>query len=156
MREKQQMKKLTFNQNLYKLLIFLTLCISFVFSTVSVEAIVQEEIEVVAKTPISGKVQDVPQGEIPVANVKSAEEPSGDLEEIPELEPEVKPKSVLFKFAIAILWVIISSLIIYFSLMSYKRISSRTNFGIDVEENTLNAPKNFKEAINLFLKKTKD
>lgn len=126
-----------------------------IFSGTSVSAVVQEEINVAVKTPVSESLQDVPKKEILVSNIKPLTEPLGELEEIPELQPEVKPKSTLFKFAIAILWVLISSIIIYFSLMSYKKISSRTDFGIDAEENTLNAPKNFKEAINLFLRKTK-
>ena len=114
-----------------------------------------DEIEVVAKTPV---VQDnVPVAEVPVANLQSEDVTIKDIDEIQDEDTFKKPNSnVLIKFFIAIAWVIISSLIIYFSLISYKKLSGKPEFGIDVEENTLDTPKNFKEAINLFIKKTRE
>lgn len=117
--------------------------------------ITDDEIEVVAKTPT---VQDnVPVAEVPVANLQSEDVTIKDIDEIQDENTFKKPNSnVLIKFFIAIAWVIISSLIIYFSLISYKKLSGKPEFGIDVEENTLDTPKNFKEAINLFIKKTRE
>ena len=123
---------------------------------VTVFAVVtDDEIEVVAKTPV---VQDnVPVAEVPVANLQSEDVTIKDIDEIQDEDTFKKPNSnVLIKFFIAIAWVIISSLIIYFSLISYKKLSGKPEFGIDVEENTLDTPKNFKEAINLFIKKTRE
>lgn len=121
-------------------------------------AVVQEdEIEVVAKTPT---VQDnVPVAEVPTSNLQQVQEDVTikDIDEIADEDTFKKPNSnVLIKFFIAIAWVVISSLIIYFSLISYKKLSGKPEFGIDVEENTLETPKNFKEAINLFIKKTRE
>ena len=117
--------------------------------------ITDDEIEVVAKTPT---VQDnVPVAEVPVANLQSEDVTIKDIDEIQDEDTFKKPNSnVLIKFFIAIAWVIVSSLIIYFSLISYKKLSGKPEFGIDVEENTLDTPKNFKEAINLFIKKTRE
>lgn len=111
------------------------------------------DIEILTKSPVTGI-----EGEVPVSNVKVQEEDViKDIEEIPNEDRFKKSKpNVLLKFFIAIAWVVVSSLIIYFSLVSYKKISKKPEFGIDVEENTLEAPKNFKEAINLFIKKTRD
>ena len=117
--------------------------------------VTDDEIEVVAKTPT---VQDnIPVAEVPVANLQSEDVTIKDIDEIQDEDTFKKPNSnVLIKFFIAIAWVIISSLIIYFSLISYKKLSGKPEFGIDVEENTLDTPKNFKEAINLFIKKTRE
>lgn len=117
--------------------------------------VTDDEIEVVAKTPT---VQDnVPVAEVPVANLQSEDVTIKDIDEIQDEDTFKKPNSnVLIKFFIAIAWVIVSSLIIYFSLISYKKLSGKPEFGIDVEENTLDTPKNFKEAINLFIKKTRE
>lgn len=117
--------------------------------------VTEDEIEVVAKTPT---VQDnVPVAEVPTANLQQSEDVTiKDIDEISD-ENFKKPNSnILLKFLIAIGWVIISSIIIYFSLISYKKLSKKPEYGIDVEENTLDTPKNFKEAINLFIKKTRD
>ena len=117
--------------------------------------VTDDEIEVVAKTPV---VQDnVPVAEVPVANLQSEDVTIKDIDEIQDEDTFKKPNSnVLIKFVIAIAWVMISSLNIYFSLISYKKLSGKPEFGIDVEENTLDTPKNFKEAINLFIKKTRE
>ena len=104
-----------------------------------------DEIEVVAKTPA---VQDnVPVAEVPTANLQQPQEDVTikDIDEIADEDAFKKPNSnVLIKFFIAIAWVVISSLIIYFTLISYKKLSGKPEFGIDVEENTLDTPKNLK------------
>ena len=120
-------------------------------------AVPEDEIEIVSKSATT-QTNSAPVAEVPVANLKSDEEITiKDIDELQDNDTFKKPNSnILLKFFIAIAWVIISSLIIYSSLISYKKLSGKTEFGIDVEENTLDTPKNFKEAINLFIKKTRE
>ncbi len=140
---------------LKKLIILIAIVIPLFFS-ITAFAVDDEitDIEILTKTPVTGIAE-----EIPISNIKavSEEEVIKDIDELQEEErfKQTKP-NVLLKFFIAMAWVIISSLIIYFSLISYRKISKKQEFGIDVEENTLEAPKSFKEAINLFIKKTRD
>ena len=139
---------------LKKIIILIAIVIPLFFG-ITVFAVDDEitDIEILTKTPVTGVA-----GEVPVSNIQVKEEDV--IKDIDELADEDRFKksrpNVLLKFFIAIAWVVISSLIIYFSLVSYKKISKNPEFGIDVEENTLDAPKNFKEAINLFIKKTRD
>lgn len=136
-------------------IILIAIVMPLICGVTAFAVLTDDEIEVVAKTPV---VQDnVPVAEVPVANLQSEDVTIKDIDEIQDEDTFKKPNSnVLIKFFIAIAWVIISSLIIYFSLISYKKLSGKPEFGIDVEENTLDTPKNFKEAINLFIKKTRE
>ena len=136
-------------------IILIAIVMRLICGVTAFAVVTDDEIEVVAKTPV---VQDnVPVAEVPVANLQSEDVTIKDIDEIQDEDTFKKPNSnVLIKFFIAIAWVIISSLIIYFSLISYKKLSGKPEFGIDVEENTLDTPKNFKEAINLFIKKTRE
>ena len=136
-------------------IILIAIVMPLICGVTAFAVVTDDEIEVVAKTPT---VQDnVPVDEVPVANLQSEDVTIKDIDEIQDEDTFKKPNSnVLIKFFIAIAWVIISSLIIYFSLISYKKLSGKPEFGIDVEENTLDTPKNFKEAINLFIKKTRE
>ncbi len=136
-------------------IILIAIVMPLICGVTAFAVVTDDEIEVVAKTPT---VQDnVPVAEVPVANLQSEDVTIKDIDEIQDEDTFKKPNSnVLIKFFIAIAWVIVSSLIIYFSLISYKKLSGKPEFGIDVEENTLDTPKNFKEAINLFIKKTRE
>lgn len=136
-------------------IILIVIVMPLICGVTAFAVVTDDEIEVVAKTPT---VQDnVPVAEVPVANLQSEDVTIKDIDEIQDEDTFKKTNSnVLIKFFIAIAWVIISSLIIYFSLISYKKLSGKPEFGIDVEENTLDTPKNFKEAINLFIKKTRE
>ena len=136
-------------------IILIAIVMPLICGVTAFAVVTDDEIEVVAKTPV---VQDnVPVAEVPVANLQSEDVTIKDIDEIQDEDTFKKTNSnVLIKFFIAIAWVIISSLIIYFSLISYKKLSGKPEFGIDVEENTLDTPKNFKEAINLFIKKTRE
>ncbi len=138
-----------------KFIVLIAIVMPLICGVTAFAVVTDDEIEVVAKTPT---VQDnVPVAEVPVANLQSEDVTIKDIDEIQDEDTFKKPNSnVLIKFFIAIAWVIISSLIIYFSLISYKKLSGKPEFGIDVEENTLDTPKNFKEAINLFIKKTRE
>lgn len=65
-------------------------------------------------------------------------------------------KYAFFKFLIAMLGVLVSSLAIFIGLKFYKKIVLKSDLkqsDIDYDK-TLESPKNFKEAINLFLNKT--
>ncbi len=117
----------------------------------------EDEIEIVSKSATT-QTNNAPVAEVPVANLKTDEDITiKDIEDLQDDDTFKKPNSnILLKFFIAIAWVVVSSLIIYFSLISYKKLSGKPEFGIDVEENTLDTPKNFKEAINLFIKKTRE
>lgn len=138
-----------------KIIVLIAIVMPLICGVTAFAVVTDDEIEVVAKTPT---VQDnVPVAEVPVANLQSEDVTIKDIDEIQDEDTFKKPNSnVLIKFFIAIAWVIVSSLIIYFSLISYKKLSGKPEFGIDVEENTLDTPKNFKEAINLFIKKTRE
>lgn len=120
-------------------------------------AVPEDEIEIVSKSA-TAQTNNAPVAEVPVANLKSDEDITiKDIEDLQDDDTFKKPNSnILLKFFIAIAWVVVSSLIIYFSLISYKKLSGKPEFGMDVEENTLDTPKNFKEAINLFIKKTRE
>lgn len=65
-------------------------------------------------------------------------------------------KSPIFKFVLAMLGVLLSSLAIFLGLKIYKKFILKNNEkfdNIDYNKN-LESPKDFKEAINLFLDKT--
>ena len=79
-----------------------------------------------------------------------------------ELKKQTKPKtsitSILFKFLFAMLWVIISSIFIFLILIAYKKLILKGGSVLPTYESlehSLETPKNFKEAIKIFLDKTK-
>lgn len=79
-----------------------------------------------------------------------------------EIQKQTKPKksyvNVIFKFLLALIWVTISSIIIFIILLSYKKLILKGKSITPTYESTeqsLDTPKNFKEAIKLFLDKTK-
>ena len=79
-----------------------------------------------------------------------------------EIKKQTKTKrnyvNIVFKFILAMIWVCISSVIIFIILISYKKLILKgkpiTPTYESLEE-SLETPKNFKEAIKLFLDKTK-
>ena len=79
-----------------------------------------------------------------------------------EIQEQTKPRrsyiNIIFKFILAMLWVCISSSIIFIILLSYKKLILKGKPITPTYESTeqsLETPKNFKEAIKLFLDKTK-
>ena len=71
--------------------------------------------------------------------------------------PKTGFKYAFFKFLITMLGVLVSSLAIFVGLKFYKKLVLQNNTksaNIDYDK-TLESPKDFKEAINLFLNKTK-
>lgn len=91
--------------------------------------------------------------EVQVANTTAIQTP---------VQNKTKPKrsfaSMFFKFILAMIWVIISSIVIFVILISYKRLILKgkpVRPTYETTEQSLDTPKNFKEAIKLFLDKTK-
>ncbi|MBQ3311011.1 hypothetical protein IJG72_02935 [bacterium] len=84
---------------------------------------------------------------------------SDDIKIIPKQEPSKRHlPSVLLKFLLALIWVCISSIIIFLSLVSYKKFAlngKRIKPSYESKAKSLDVPTNFKEAIKLFLDKTK-
>ena len=78
-------------------------------------AVPEDEIEIVSKSAAT-QTNSVPVAEVPVANLKSDEDITiKDIEDLQDGDTFKKPNSnILLKFFIAIAWVVISSLIIYF------------------------------------------
>ena len=79
-----------------------------------------------------------------------------------EIKKQTKTKksyvNIIFKFILAMVWVCISSVIIFIILISYKKLILKGKPITPTYESTegsLDTPKNFKEAIKLFLDKTK-
>ena len=64
--------------------------------------------------------------------------------------------SPIIKFSWAMLGVLISSVVIFISLKIYQKLALKNSSKSDTidYEKTLESPKDFKEAINLFLSKT--
>jgi hypothetical protein len=94
-------------------------------------------------------------------------EPQGELQGKPQTIPEKNTyklthmpqkgyKSTILKFFIGMFGVLISSLVILMSLKLYKKIGLKNKSKADNinYDKTLESPKDFKEAINLFLEKT--
>lgn len=100
-----------------------------------------------------------------VENANQAIQQANQIEITPiadEIKKQTKPKrsyvSAIFKFILAMLWVCISSIIIFIILLSYKKLILKgkpITPTYESTEHTLDTPKNFKEAIKLFLDKTK-
>ena len=91
--------------------------------------------------------------EVQVANTTAIQTP---------VQNKTKPKrsfaSMFFKFILAMIWVVISSIVIFVILISYKRLVLKgkpIRPTYETTEQSLDTPKNFKEAIKLFLDKTK-
>ena len=79
-----------------------------------------------------------------------------------EIKKQTKTKksymNIIFKFILAMVWVCISSVIIFIILISYKKLILKGKPITPTYESmaeSLDTPKNFKEAIKLFLDKTK-
>ena len=92
--------------------------------------------------------------------IKNQTEPQSVVGE--EIKKQTKTKksymNIIFKFILAMVWVCISSIIIFIILISYKKLILKGKSITPTYESmaeSLDSPKNFKEAIKLFLDKTK-
>ena len=92
----------------------------------------------------SSKIQDVAQ-----KNVSKSDKA------IVEKEEKGGLKQGLFRFLMAMLGVLVSSFVIFLVLKFYQKFVLKKGVSSDEQDfNTLESPKDFKEAINLFLNKT--
>ena len=82
--------------------------------------------------------------------------PEKNIYALSHMEKKSGFKYSLFKFFLAMIGVMISSLAIYGGLKLYKKIAVKNSEKLDSIDyaKTLESPKDFKEAINLFLDKT--
>lgn len=166
--------------NLFKTLIILTLClftqsVSFAIgeSQLPVSTSYSEALQSVqTQTSVNSQntqqnepslVNQAVNGTIENANQAIQEANQNEIRPIAkEVQKQTKPKksyvNIIFKFILAMLWVAISSVIIFIILLSYKRLILKGKPITPTYESTeqsLDTPKNFKEAIKLFLDKTK-
>lgn len=128
--------------------------------------------EQVSSSPATGDIQVqaraqeeplAPRGDLASSNAM----PEAQVANTTAVQPQVqqtqtKPKksfaSMVFKFILAMIWVVISSIVIFVILISYKRLILKgkpVRPTYETTEHSLDTPKNFKEAIKLFLDKTK-
>lgn len=117
----------------------------------------QENTTTLAHEAVTGTIEQKTQDEL---NNPNSNQDLSVLKK--EIQKQTKPKksyvNVIFKFLLALIWVAISSIIIFIILLSYKKLILKGKPITPTYESTeqsLDTPKNFKEAIKLFLDKTK-
>lgn len=127
--------------------------------------------EQVSSSPATGDVQVqaraqeeplAPRGDLAYSNAMPEAQVANTTSIQPQVQTKTKPKksfaSMVFKFILAMIWVVISSIVIFVILISYKRLILKgkpVRPTYETTEQSLDTPKNFKEAIKLFLDKTK-
>ena len=127
--------------------------------------------EQVSSSPATGDVQVqaraqeeplAPRGDLAYSNAMPEAQVANTTSVQPQVQTKTKPKksfaSMVFKFILAMIWVVISSIVIFVILISYKRLILKgkpVRPTYETTEQSLDTPKNFKEAIKLFLDKTK-
>lgn len=130
--------------------------------------------EQVSSSPATGNIQVqaraheeplAPRGDLAYSNAMPTTTQAANTTAVqPEVQQttQTKPKksfaSMVFKFILAMIWVVISSIVIFVILISYKRLilkGKTVRPTYETTEQSLDTPKNFKEAIKLFLDKTK-
>lgn len=86
---------------------------------------------------------------------QSATIPEKNVYKVTHMQPKGF-KYAIFKFFLAMLGVLISAVAIFVGLKLYKKLALKTNEKFDSidYDKTLESPKDFKDAINLFLDKT--
>lgn len=146
--------------NLKRLILVLALS-TLVFTGVEVSA---EITQTQALSPVSATAA-AKQNEVQAPSVlpTNFQKPSENVTTIPAENAKVIQdiekkgfKSTLVKFLLAMLGVVVSAGAIFLGLKFYKNVvlkGGTTNEVISIE-NSLHSPKDFKEAINLFLNKT--
>lgn len=127
--------------------------------------------EQVSSSPATGDIQVqaraqeeplAPRGDLAYSNAMPEAQVANTTLVQPQVQTKTKPRksfaSMVFKFILAIIWVVISSIVIFVILISYKRLILKgkpVRPTYETTEQSLDTPKNFKEAIKLFLDKTK-
>lgn len=137
----------------------------------SYDEIVNVAKEQVSTSPSTGNIQLqtqaqeeplAPRGDLAYSNAMPEVQVASTTATQPQVQTKTKPKksfaSMCFKFLLAMIWVVISSIVIFVILISYKRLVLKdkpVRPTYETTEQSLETPKNFKEAIKLFLDKTK-
>ena len=127
--------------------------------------------EQVSSSPATGDIQVqaraqeeplAPRGDLAYSNAMPEAQVANTTLVQPQVQTKTKPRksfaSMVFKFILAMIWVVISSIVIFVILISYKRLILKgkpVRPTYETTEQSLDTPKNFKEAIKLFLDKTK-
>ncbi len=148
------LKKPKSKNNFFKLILSLVLLLTPVFAGVDGSSVlgvfVQDVKAETAQSPTTSSPQDIKPQTIPEKNIKMFSHMGK------EKVQKLGFKDALFKFFMAMLGVLVSSLAIFGGLNLYKKVVLKNNKAFDEKdyENTLESPKDFKEAINLFLNKT--
>lgn len=102
-----------------------------------------------------------PAAPVPTAVQPQATQPETAVKTIPQknaikLRRTGSKYAAFVKFIATMFWVLVSAIIIFVGLKLYQKIALKANVKADKidYEKTLESPKDFKEAINLFLNKT--
>lgn len=118
---------------------------------------VEDKTKTLAHEAVTGTIEQATQDEL---NNTTSNQNLNSIKK--EIQKQTKPKksyvNVIFKFILALIWVAISSIIIFIILLSYKKLILKgkpITPTYESTEHSLDTPKNFKEAIKLFLDKTK-
>lgn len=141
-------------KKLLKLLKF-TLIFIAIFSTfilISGDRFAFAASDTVASTPVAQNTQKVQT----TSNAKqSTTIPEKNVYKVTHMQPKGF-KYAIFKFFLTMLGVLISAVAIFVGLKVYKKLALKTNAKFDNidYDKTLDSPKDFKDAINLFLDKT--
>ena len=125
-----------------------------IFSTLALGGVETFAIEAPDTTAVSTAQTTVPTEQLkPIDNTTI--QPALPKVAPENLKPEQRPAPIL-KFLLAMLGVVISSLAIFGGLKFYKKFVLKKNSKTDNinYNNSLESPKTFKEAINIFLDKT--
>lgn len=143
-------KKLKTHTKTHSLILFLAIFSTFVLTKV-------ESFAVESQTPVA-QTQTQPQSpnKQPNGLQQNNTNTNQNATKVNTIPSKTKPQSRLIKFIIAMAGVLLSSLAIFGGLKLYKIFILKNNtdaVNIDYEK-TLESPRDFKEAINIFLEKT--
>lgn len=103
----------------------------------------------------SSVAQDTQKVQADSKTKQSATIPEKNAYKVTHMQPKGF-KYAIFKFFLAMLGVLVSAVAIFAGLKLYKKLALKTNAKFDSidYDKTLESPKDFKDAINLFLDKT--
>lgn len=108
--------------------------------------------------PAAPQSATVPSKQITPADSTASipEKNSQELEKLAKPDEQMGFKYAFFKFFVAMMGVLVSALAIFAGLKIYKKFVLKNNSKLDNVDydKSLESPKDFKEAINLFLDKT--
>lgn len=144
------MKK-NLKQNLNIVLIFTFILSTFFLTNIKCYAADTAQPQPAGASSLSGN--QIPQ---PAAGYQPASIPQKNASALTHLNKQDDFKVNALKFLLAMLGVLVSALAIFLVLKLYKKVTLKNNLNLgDIDyDKTLESPKDFKEAINIFLDKT--